>query len=61
MYKDVLRTISDIEVFPMISLMIFTVVFAAVLIWVFTMDRETATYAASLPLDDTERQPKSGE
>ncbi len=52
MYKQVLQSITGVEVFPMISLMIFTVFFAAVLIWVITLDRKTVKEIEKLPLEE---------
>jgi cytochrome c oxidase cbb3-type subunit 4 len=51
MYKEILRTIAGIEVFPVLSLVLFVVVFGAVLIRVAFMDRETAQALAAMPLD----------
>jgi hypothetical protein len=52
MYKDILLSIVGIEVFPVVSLLLFVVVFAAVLISVARMDRRRAQALASLPLDE---------
>jgi len=55
MYKDILLSIAGIEVFPVVSLVLFVTVFAAVLISVVRMDRSRAEALASLPLDDSDR------
>ena len=55
MYKDILLSITGIEVFPVVSLVLFVTVFTAVLISVVRMDRTRAEALASLPLDDSER------
>ena len=52
MYKDVLRTIVGIEVFPVLSLLIFMTVFAVMLVWVMRLDRRTLSTYANLPLQD---------
>ena len=52
MYKEVLRTIVGIEVFPILSLLIFLTVFVVMLAWVLRLDRSRLTQYASLPLDD---------
>lgn len=52
MYKDVLRAIVGIEVFPVLSLLIFLTVFVVMLVWVFRMDRTVLATHASLPLQD---------
>ncbi len=55
MYKEVLRTIVGIEVFPILSLLIFVTVFIVMLVWVMRLDRRTLATYATLPLDDDDR------
>jgi len=57
MYKEILQSITGIEVFPVISLVLFVIVFSAVLISVSRMDRARANDLAALPLDDTATLP----
>jgi cytochrome c oxidase cbb3-type subunit 4 len=52
MYKEVLRTIVGIEIFPVLSLVIFLTVFLVMLVWVLRLDRGRLDAYASLPLDD---------
>jgi cytochrome c oxidase cbb3-type subunit IV len=52
MYKEILQSITGIELFPVISLVLFVIVFTAVLISVSRMDRARADGLAALPLDD---------
>ena len=52
MYKEVLRTIAGIEIFPVLSLVIFLTVFVVMLVWVLRLDRDRLAAYASLPLDD---------
>lgn len=52
MYKDILRTIVGIEVFPVLSLLIFVTVFMVMLVWVMRMDRDRLATYANLPLED---------
>lgn len=52
MYKEVLRAIVGIEVFPVLSLLIFLAVFVGMLIWVARLDRRHLAVHANLPLDD---------
>ena len=54
MYSDILRRIVGIEVFPIISLMLFVAVFTVVLIWTVRMDTTRIARLAQLPLDDSE-------
>lgn len=51
MYKETLRAISGIEIFPVISLLLFVTVFTVVLVWTIRLDRARVDAAASLPLD----------
>ena len=52
MYKEVLRTIVGIEIFPVLSLVIFLAVFVVMLVWVIRLDRHRLATYATLPLDD---------
>ena len=52
MYREILQTIRGIHVFPVISLVLFVLVFSSVLVWVARMDARRAERFASLPLDD---------
>jgi cytochrome c oxidase cbb3-type subunit 4 len=52
MYKEILLSITGIEVFPVISLILFVTVFTVVLISVARMDRERAHVLAAIPLDE---------
>jgi hypothetical protein len=52
MYKEVLRTIVGIEVFPVLSLLIFVTVFTVMLVWVLRLDRGRLAHYANLPFDD---------
>jgi hypothetical protein len=51
MYKETLRAIAGIEIFPVISLLLFVTVFTVVLVWTIRLDRSRVDAAASLPLD----------
>jgi cytochrome c oxidase cbb3-type subunit IV len=51
MYKDILRHIAGIEVFPVLSLVVFVTVFAAVLVYVARLDAARLSRLSSLPLD----------
>lgn len=56
MYQELLQSIAGIEVFPIISLVLFVVVFAGILIWALRADRQTLERHAKLPLDETARR-----
>lgn len=46
------ETISGIEIYPMISLLIFVLFFIAVLYYVRTMDKKYVDEVSNLPLED---------
>ena len=52
MIKNVLESISGIEIFPIISLLIFVVFFSGVLYWVLKLDKKTIDKMKNLPLED---------
>ena len=51
MYKDVLRSIEGIEIYPVISLLIFFAFFVGVGVWFFAADNDRLQRLARLPLD----------
>jgi hypothetical protein len=57
MYMDILRTISGIEVYPVLSLALFVLVFGGVLVWVTRLDRARLDDMAALPLDHFDSAP----
>ncbi len=57
MYKDVLRSIAGIEMFPVISLLVFVTVFVVMLVWAWRLDPQRLSELANLPLDDADGQP----
>ena len=50
--KDNLTSIAGIEIFPMISLLIFVVFFAGLFWWVFTADKNYINKMRNYPLDN---------
>lgn len=52
MYKNVLQTIENIAIWPVISFVIFFLFFICLLWWVFTVDRRFIDKMGSLPLND---------
>jgi len=52
MYKEVLRTIAGIEVFPLLSLFVFLTVFVVMLVWVVSLDQARLSRYANLPLEE---------
>ena len=51
MYKEILRSIAGIEVFPVISLVLFVTVFTIALVRALRMDRGQVEHASRLPLE----------
>jgi len=52
MYKEILQSIDNIQVWPVISFVIFFLFFLLLLWWTFTADRKFITHMSQLPLDD---------
>ena len=52
MIKNVLESISGIDIFPIISLVLFALVFGLMLVWVFRLDKKTVSHMKNLPLED---------
>lgn len=52
MYKDVLRTIENIEIWPMISLILFFLFFIGVVVYLLTVDKNFIKKMKELPMDD---------
>lgn len=55
MYKNVLQNINNIEIWPVISFVIFFVFFLGLLWWVFKVDKNFIARMASLPIDESDR------
>jgi len=55
MYQEVLRDIEGIGIFPALSLVLFVVVFALVVLYAVRLDRAGVQHMAALPLDDESR------
>jgi cytochrome c oxidase cbb3-type subunit 4 len=51
MYKNVLQSIDNIAIWPVISFVIFFLFFVCLLWYVFTQDKETIQTLKSLPLE----------
>lgn len=52
-FKHYLETISGISIFPMISLAIFFIFFAALIIWTMTLKKERIAKMKNIPLDQS--------
>ncbi len=52
MYKDVLRSIADIDLFPVFAFVIFITFFVGLLVYVFRLDKKDVSRMAAMPLED---------
>ena len=52
MYKNVLQSIQDVEIWPTISLVLFFLVFIIVIIYVFRMNNHSIEKIKNLPLEE---------
>lgn len=52
MYKNVLQSIDNIAIWPVISFVIFFLFFICLLWWVFTTDKKFIETMKSMPLDN---------
>jgi cytochrome c oxidase cbb3-type subunit IV len=52
MYKNVLQSIENIQIWPVISFVIFFVFFLCLLLWVFTTDKKFIDKMKSMPIDE---------
>ena len=52
MYKDVLRSIGNAEIFPVVAICVFIVFFIGLIIYVVKMDKGRVDELAALPLND---------
>ena len=52
MYKEVLRNIDNVAMWPVISFVIFFLFFIILLWWAFTADKKFINYMSNMPMDD---------
>jgi fructose-specific phosphotransferase system IIC component len=52
MYKEALRSIEGIQIYPIISLAIFGLFFISLIIWVIRVDKEYIAKMSNLPILD---------
>ncbi len=50
--KDHMESITGIEIYPLISLLIFFLFFVVLLWWVFTAKKDYITHVSQIPLDN---------
>ncbi len=56
MYKELLRSIENIATFPIISLILFVLIFAIMLWWTFAHDNSFLKQMSLIPLDTEESE-----
>lgn len=54
MIKEILNSIRGVEMFPIISMVIFIAIFALVIYWVIRRDKSYITKMKNLPLENNE-------
>jgi cytochrome c oxidase cbb3-type subunit IV len=57
MYKEILRSIENIEIYPIISLLIFVTFFVGMFIWVVRVPKRYVDHMKSLPMDEQDSTP----
>lgn len=60
MFKYIYELIENVEIYPIISLLIFFIFFVALLVYVFFVDKGYINKMKNIPLDE-EEQPKMNE
>ncbi|MBN7812361.1 cbb3-type cytochrome c oxidase subunit 3 [Algoriphagus sp. H41] len=58
MYKEILRSIENVEIYPIISLLIFVLFFVGVFIWVVFTPQDHIKHMENLPLDENDSNPR---
>ena len=54
MFNNYLQAIEGVEIYPVIGLIIFLVVFTSVVVWVLRLDKNYLREAERIPLDENE-------
>ncbi|OOG78024.1 cytochrome C oxidase Cbb3 [Algoriphagus sp. A40] len=54
MYKEILRSIDNIEIYPILSLIIFLLFFIGMFIWVVKTPKDHIRHMESLPFDEND-------
>ncbi|MEX2514097.1 MAG: cbb3-type cytochrome c oxidase subunit 3 [Cyclobacteriaceae bacterium] len=61
MYKEILRSIENIEIYPIISLLMFVLFFIGMFWWVVMMDSKHIDHMKEMPLNDESQKNDSHE
>lgn len=59
MYKNILRSLDDASLFPIIAVIIFFTFFVLLMVYVFRLDKNKVKFLASMPLRDDEELSQS--
>ena len=51
MYRNILQSIDNIAIWPVVSFVIFFVFFIVLLLWVFSVDKEFVNKMKAMPMD----------
>ncbi len=54
MYKEILQSIEGVEIYPIISLIVFIVFFVGITIWLLRMKKDYINEMKNLPLNNNE-------
>ncbi|NBW39119.1 MAG: hypothetical protein EBR30_29695 [Cytophagia bacterium] len=57
MYKNILQSIDNIAIWPIISFVIFFVFFLLLIMWAFTVNKQFIQHMSNMPIDDVSSQP----
>ena len=52
MYKDILQSISGIELYAIVAMVIFILFFAGIAVWVINVDRKYIKRMSELPIEE---------
>jgi cytochrome c oxidase cbb3-type subunit IV len=52
MYKNILQSIDNIAIWPVISFVIFFVFFLLLIWWTFTVNKQFINHMSNMPIDD---------
>jgi len=56
MIKEILQSIKDVEIYPIISLIVFFLLFIGIVVWLIKMDKEKVNRMKNLPLNNDNNQ-----
>ena len=54
MYKEILQSIEGVSIYPIISLIVFVLFFAAIIIWMIKVDKNYIKKMENLPFENME-------